>query len=572
MELNPILNLFGSILEGKIFTNTFPKENGMFKEILQTKNFKKENIIIGENLYENLFPELSFLFGVQDPFFEDSESNFLIPIKNPQEKSNLWGTLIVFESESQAYQTDKGENKDLGREVPIKVTFPFNFNEKFIKNIHPEIFLDGKKDLFHIPFQKAFDPNQWWFKKVFLGWMNSNELNRLNEPDEKKDVLNLFLTNEIKYDSFREFILPLFKKGMDQLDQFLIIKRFGGLNFSQNNFQQSDEHFDWFIGSRVNVFQNCPKYFGDRDPLNLLSVTLEGVDKGALDLNIADSLNFPNENFLQKEEIPSQELSKGIKFIPGQSKEVFSIIEKELTLDQNNHLRTIKPGNIQELFIPDEEREMGLHSSQTKIEPSENIKFILDEFEGVRRISEGEIAFDQNGHSGNIRPENSERLVIQDETELGLPSSQTKIEPSEVYQQIGKQIIANLKNNEERIRLTLDPPELGCIHVEIKNEQKKVELFFWADRAVTKDLLESNRVLLVEILRKDGFRLERLEIFFHPEEGSFQNERETQIGQNRKFFKETRKAGKYQSEKSIEISPVIPKYFLSGTNYIDLIV
>lgn len=122
------------------------------------------------------------------------------------------------------------------------------------------------------------------------------------------------------------------------------------------------------------------------------------------------------------------------------------------------------------------------------------------------------------------------------------PSNQTNL-PSwseifyykEIYQQIGKQVFWCLKNDREKVKLILNPPELGQIQIEVKNSQKNVEIQLWADNADTKQLLELNRDFLTNILTQDGFKLERLIIYFHQNMTHFQDRNDQSVFKEKDF-------------------------------------
>jgi flagellar hook-length control protein FliK len=99
-----------------------------------------------------------------------------------------------------------------------------------------------------------------------------------------------------------------------------------------------------------------------------------------------------------------------------------------------------------------------------------------------------------------------------------LPKSET----ANLYQQISEKVTWSIKNNQERIRLNLEPPELGNLYIEIKRERGQVKATFWADNLLTKEILEKNQGILQNALKGSGLQLENYEVFVQKDFGSFQ--------------------------------------------------
>jgi len=81
-----------------------------------------------------------------------------------------------------------------------------------------------------------------------------------------------------------------------------------------------------------------------------------------------------------------------------------------------------------------------------------------------------------------------------------------KIESFELYHQVGRKMAWSIQNGEERVRLTLDPPRLGNLYMEVAKEGEMVKATLWAENHVTKELLEAHRMELRRILEEDGLR------------------------------------------------------------------
>ena len=89
------------------------------------------------------------------------------------------------------------------------------------------------------------------------------------------------------------------------------------------------------------------------------------------------------------------------------------------------------------------------------------------------------------------------------------------------FEHIVERVIWAIRNNEERIRLTLDPPHLGNLYVEIRKEKEEINATLWADNPLTKEILESNQLQLRKLLEADGFKLGKYEVFVQKDTGSF---------------------------------------------------
>lgn len=97
------------------------------------------------------------------------------------------------------------------------------------------------------------------------------------------------------------------------------------------------------------------------------------------------------------------------------------------------------------------------------------------------------------------------------------PSSSSKVEVLPLNQQIGPALLKVVRNGEERIRIRLDPPELGTLYIKISKEQDVLKATVWAEHPATKALLETHQQELRNLLEGDGFKLEKFEVFVQQE-------------------------------------------------------
>ena len=94
-----------------------------------------------------------------------------------------------------------------------------------------------------------------------------------------------------------------------------------------------------------------------------------------------------------------------------------------------------------------------------------------------------------------------------------------------VYQQFSKGLLRTLQQGGDRIQMTLDPPQLGTILMEINRDRNFVTAHLWTDNPQTKELLDFSQGQLQKTLELDGFKLDRFEVLVQPDLKSFQEER-----------------------------------------------
>jgi hypothetical protein len=119
--------------------------------------------------------------------------------------------------------------------------------------------------------------------------------------------------------------------------------------------------------------------------------------------------------------------------------------------------------------------------------------------------------------------------------EAGIPqkSGLAKTEHPDLYQRIAEKIIWSIRNNEQNIRLTLAPPQLGNLYIEIHKNKEEIKVTLWADNSITKEILENNRFQLQKTLEGDGFKLEKYEVFVQKDMGAFQGNDENHFSHDK---------------------------------------
>ena len=205
---------------------------------------------------------------------------------------------------------------------------------------------------------------------------------------------------------------------------------------------------------------------------------------------------------------------------------------------------------------------------------SKGLERILFDSQGLLSRSEG-----QGGHPSEVTnilndPKGGFDVtpVVSEELPKVVEPTHSRAEPLQIYEQIGKKIIWTLKNNEERIRLTLQPPQLGNIYMEITKGEGNIRATLWTDNPVTKEILEMNQGQLHRILKEDGFKLEKFEVFTQQDMESFR-ERGESLYDHRPWANNGFKEHKASSFiEPVEITPTKMNLSHRGNNSIDVFV
>ena len=138
-----------------------------------------------------------------------------------------------------------------------------------------------------------------------------------------------------------------------------------------------------------------------------------------------------------------------------------------------------------------------------------------------------------------------------------------------VYQQYSKGLFRTLQQGGERIQMTLDPPQLGNILMEINRDRNFVTAHLWTDNPHTKELLDFSQGQLQKTLELDGFKLDRFEVLVQPDLKSFQEDR--WFGGRQPSWENNRQEGSRASpEGLIPASPETSALrFSQGNRYVD---
>ena len=142
-------------------------------------------------------------------------------------------------------------------------------------------------------------------------------------------------------------------------------------------------------------------------------------------------------------------------------------------------------------------------------------------------------------------------------------------EAQSVYQQFSKGLLRTLQHSGERIQMTLDPPELGSILLEITRDRNFVTAHLWTNNPQTKELLDFSQGQLQKTLELDGFKLDRFEVLVQPDLKSFQEER--WFGGRQPAWENSREGGRRAAPEGLipTASETATLRFNQGNQYVD---
>ncbi len=102
------------------------------------------------------------------------------------------------------------------------------------------------------------------------------------------------------------------------------------------------------------------------------------------------------------------------------------------------------------------------------------------------------------------------------------PRPISSVEAFQLVQRVGERIAWSAKNNQEVIRLSLEPPELGRLVIEIQKDRDQIKAALFADNSMTQEILETHQFRLQKSLEENGFKLAQYDVFIQKDMGSFQ--------------------------------------------------
>ena len=144
-------------------------------------------------------------------------------------------------------------------------------------------------------------------------------------------------------------------------------------------------------------------------------------------------------------------------------------------------------------------------------------------------------------------------------------------EPPGVFQQVGQNVLWLIRNNEEKIRIALEPPELGQVFLEIDRHKDHVKAVLWTDNLATKASLETSQAEIQKIIEGEGFKLEKFNVFVQQDPGWFQGRKENP-GRQDSWGASLAAEERAPSANSVESVPGRTSSTYLASGYLDLLV
>ncbi len=157
-----------------------------------------------------------------------------------------------------------------------------------------------------------------------------------------------------------------------------------------------------------------------------------------------------------------------------------------------------------------ERREQDLNNLSAS-EKNFTCAFLKGEKKGALKLGTFSSLFPEVSNQGSTLSPNN--LSLMEEIARQVNISSWRPMEAEIYKQISQRIIWSIQNDYERIKVTLDPPQLGNIYLEITREKENIRAKIVTETPLTKELIEHNYWPIQRIIEREGFRLERFDVF-----------------------------------------------------------
>jgi hypothetical protein len=170
-----------------------------------------------------------------------------------------------------------------------------------------------------------------------------------------------------------------------------------------------------------------------------------------------------------------------------------------------------------------------------------------------------------------LKPEGNQAASSPNEVTKTRETALPRTEAPEILQQISNKLIWSVRSGEDKIKLQLEPPQLGSLYIEINRQKDILQATVWTNNQVTKELLESHQVELQRILKEDGFHLGQFDVFVNPHTKSFQERMQGQTDYDRRDHGSHEPRGSLSPGES-EVAPLPITSRMKGSSYIDLFI
>jgi len=146
-----------------------------------------------------------------------------------------------------------------------------------------------------------------------------------------------------------------------------------------------------------------------------------------------------------------------------------------------------------------------------------------------------------------------------------------RLESQGIYQQVGERVLWLIRNQEERIRMSLDPPELGHLFLEIHRTKENIQTTLYTDNPMTKLTLESSQREIQRIIESEGFKMEKFDVLVQQDLSRFQGRKDSPFHSDSRNSFASGNIEAPVSSAPDSFSPV-PRRMHSGSQYLDLFV
>jgi hypothetical protein len=146
-----------------------------------------------------------------------------------------------------------------------------------------------------------------------------------------------------------------------------------------------------------------------------------------------------------------------------------------------------------------------------------------------------------------------------------------KFDPQGIFQQVGERFLWLIRNQEERIRMSLNPPELGHLFLEIHRTKENVKATLYTDNPVTKVILEASHREIQRIIENEGFKMERFDVLVQQDSSRFQERKDPRFDPDSRSPLAPEKIEAPVIGQPDSFSPV-PRRMHSASRHVDLFV
>jgi hypothetical protein len=225
-------------------------------------------------------------------------------------------------------------------------------------------------------------------------------------------------------------------------------------------------------------------------------------------------------------------------------------------------------------------------SGETAVRPSEReegSRPFFEELTGSAKTAaeavdkDGNVPFSkkvaENGSESSLilKPEGGQAASSPHEVTKPHQTAAPRTDAPDIVQQVSRKLVWSVKSGEEKIKLQLEPPQLGSLYIEIGRQKDVLQATVWTNNQVTKELLESHQLELQRILKEDGFHLGQFDVFVNPQTKSFQERMEGHMEQGQRNHASHEPRGPLSRSES-EGAPLPVTSWGRGNNRIDFFI